>query len=123
MSEHGFATDPFDPAHAGIRAGAQDRDELARILGDAYADGKLDAEEYRERLDAAMEIKFLGEVRTLLIDLGDPTALVRYRPRPDEGEDPRDRVVSTTSAAGACSRRLRRSRGTSSAARRRRARA
>lgn len=68
-----FSAEPFDPANASLRAGTTDRDEVARQLGDAYAAGKLDDVEHRERLEAAMEVKTLGEIPPLLADLGRPT--------------------------------------------------
>lgn len=69
-----FSADPFDPANASLRAGTTDRDEVARQLGNAYADGKLDDVEHRERLEAAMAVKTLGEIPPLLEDLGRPTS-------------------------------------------------
>lgn len=77
MSSSGFSANPFDLANANLRAGTSDREELARILGDAYADGKLGDLEYEERLDSALQIKLLGEVRTHLIDLGSPEELLK----------------------------------------------
>ena len=50
------------------------------LLEQDGADGKLDNEEYAERLNAAMEIKLLGEARTLLIDLGSPKRLLHKPP-------------------------------------------
>lgn len=78
----GFSADPFDLKNSSLRAGMRDREELARILSDAYADGKLDDAEYQERLDSALQIKLLGEVRTLVIDLGTPKTLMRRRKSP-----------------------------------------
>lgn len=77
MANQGFSANPFDVANANLRAGTADREELARILGVAFAEGKLDDTEYEERLDSALQIKLLGEVRTHLIDLGSPKELLK----------------------------------------------
>ena len=45
----GFALDPRDPAHAGLRASDADRERIQRVLADAFADGRLDREEHDER--------------------------------------------------------------------------
>lgn len=76
----GFTADPFNPANVNFRASTQDRDEVARILSDAYANGQLDDEEYRERMESSLEIKLLGEVRSLIIDLGTPKKLLARPP-------------------------------------------
>lgn len=76
----GFSADPFQVRNANLRASNLDREELARILSDAFAEGKLTEEEFRERLDSAFQIKLLGEVRPLVIDLGTPKALLTRPP-------------------------------------------
>lgn len=81
-----FTADPFAPANASLRAGTTDRDEAARQLGDAYAAGKLDDDEHRERLEQAMAAKTLGELRPLLEDLGRATPAPAPRPAPDDIE-------------------------------------
>lgn len=61
---------PLDPSeNRDIRAADSDRDVTAEELREAHADGRLDLGEYRERLDAAMEAKTLGEIADLLDDL------------------------------------------------------
>lgn len=56
------------------RAGDMDRDQVAAILRDALADGRLDNDEFAERLDAAYRAKTFGELDTLTADL--PTSAV-----------------------------------------------
>lgn len=78
----GFSADPFAWQNANLRASTTDRDELARILGEAYANGQLDEQEYEERMESALQIRLLGEVRPLIIDLGEPEKLLAPRPAP-----------------------------------------
>lgn len=54
MGQPGFSANPFVVANASLRAGTSDREEVLRILGDAYADGKLDEVEHEEHADAAL---------------------------------------------------------------------
>ncbi|MFJ8308537.1 MULTISPECIES: DUF1707 domain-containing protein [unclassified Streptomyces] len=79
--------DPAAPAkadlvkHAGppaLRASDADRDRTADILRDALAEGRLDAQEHSERIDAVYRAKTLGELEPLVQDL--PTAGERRRP-------------------------------------------
>lgn len=64
-----FSADPRTASGAELRAGTADRDLVAELLADAYAAGRLDDQEYRARLDQAMEIRTLGQVLPLLRDL------------------------------------------------------
>ena len=60
------------PAVAGVRADAAsdaDRDIVFRTLAEAYAEGRLDREEYDERADAVHGAKTLGELPGMLDDL------------------------------------------------------
>ena len=56
------------------RASDMDRDQVAAILRDALAEGRLDNDEFAERLDAAYRAKTYGELDTLTTDL--PTSAV-----------------------------------------------
>jgi hypothetical protein len=60
-----------------MRASDADRDIVLRVLGEAYAEGRLDREEYDERADAVHVAKTLGELPGVLDDLVPSTALVR----------------------------------------------
>ncbi|WP_042376574.1 DUF1707 SHOCT-like domain-containing protein [Streptacidiphilus melanogenes] len=61
---------PFaEPAAGDLRASDADRERVAAALRDAYAEGRLDAEEHSQRLDAAYAAKTLGELVPLTRDL------------------------------------------------------
>ncbi len=64
-----FTADPRRPELAGLRAADRDRDVVLRLLGDAYADGRLTREEYDERAGRVAEAKTLGDLRPLMTDL------------------------------------------------------
>jgi uncharacterized protein DUF1707 len=57
---------PSDPR---IRASDSDRDRTAALLREHHAAGRLNAEEFSERLDRAYAAKTLGELDALLADL------------------------------------------------------
>jgi uncharacterized membrane protein len=104
----GFSADPFKWENASQRAGIEDRDEVARILSEAYARGQLDEAEYEERLDSALQIKLLGEVRPLVVDLGspkhllarrDPTHVVAKRHRRQKSVELRNALLSAAGVA------------------------
>lgn len=52
-----------------IRASDADRDRTAALLSEHHAAGRLTAEEFHERVDAALNAKTLGELDDLLDDL------------------------------------------------------
>lgn len=55
-----------------IRASDADRDRIADILRDALAEGRIDAEEHSERIDAVYRAKTVGELEPLVRDLPAP---------------------------------------------------
>ena len=57
---------PGDPR---LRASDADRDRATALLREHHAAGRLTAEEFHERLDAALTAKTLGELDELLADL------------------------------------------------------
>lgn len=67
-----FTYDPRDARFAGIRASDQDRDTVQQVLADAYAEGRLDREEFDERSDRVRSVRVLGDVQPLLADLVAP---------------------------------------------------
>ncbi|WP_258177388.1 DUF1707 SHOCT-like domain-containing protein [Streptomyces solincola] len=69
---------PPAPAPQGMRASDADRDRTADILRDALAEGRIDAEEHSERIDAVYRAKTVAELRPLVQDL----PAVRTGPRP-----------------------------------------
>lgn len=64
-----FTVDPRVADRAQVRASDADRDVVAAVLADAYAEGRLDSTEYNERLEQAMTVKRVGEVVPLLSDI------------------------------------------------------
>jgi len=71
-----------------IRASDQDRDRTARLLREHHAAGRLDPEEFNERLDKVYEAKTIADLDQLTADL---PAIDLY-PLPDAAL-PRNRVV------------------------------
>jgi uncharacterized protein DUF1707/cell wall-active antibiotic response 4TMS protein YvqF len=69
-------------AETEVRASDADRDRVADILRDALADGRLDAHEHSERLDAVYAAKTMGELEPLTRDLPAVTGHSAERPRP-----------------------------------------
>ncbi len=66
---HDFSRDPRWPGHASIRASDADRDVVARLLAEAYAEGRLDREELDERTTRLQTARTLGELPGFLSDL------------------------------------------------------
>jgi hypothetical protein len=64
-----FQHDPRDPAAAGLRASDADRNVVHNLLTEAFADGRLDREEYDERSTATMQARLLGQLPPLVADL------------------------------------------------------
>jgi hypothetical protein len=80
---------PQDDRKLALRASDADRDHVAALLGQALAEGRLDAEEHSERLESVYRAKTLGELRPLVADLpvsfAPPTAGGAAAPRRDAG--------------------------------------
>ena len=70
-----FEHDPRVASNAAIRASDRDRDLIATVLGNAFAEGRLTSAEYDERTTAALASRTLGELVPLVADLptGAPT--------------------------------------------------
>lgn len=60
---------PSDDRRLALRASDADRDHVAKLLGEALAEGRLDAEEHAERVDGVYRAKTLGELRPYVADL------------------------------------------------------
>ncbi|HEV2638503.1 MAG TPA: DUF1707 domain-containing protein [Actinocrinis sp.] len=58
-----------DPANLALRASDQDRDHVAQLVNQAFAEGRLSPEEHTERLEAIYTAKTLGDLRPLVADL------------------------------------------------------
>lgn len=72
MTGHGSPWEQFahDPRrNPDLRASTADRSVACDFLAEAYADGRLDREEFDERTDTANTAKTLGELPPLLSDL------------------------------------------------------
>lgn len=59
-----------------LRASDADRQRVADVLSDAYADGRLSMDEFNERNDAVWASKTLGELVPITADLGGAPATV-----------------------------------------------
>jgi hypothetical protein len=64
-----FQHDPRDPAVASLRASDADRNVVHNVLTEAFADGRLDREEYDERSAATLQARTLGQLPPLVADL------------------------------------------------------
>jgi hypothetical protein len=61
-----FTLDPRSPEHAPMRASDRDRNLVHQALADAYADGRLDQEEFESRTSATTTAKTLGNLVALV---------------------------------------------------------
>ncbi|MGB7981857.1 MAG: DUF1707 domain-containing protein [Candidatus Nanopelagicales bacterium] len=64
-----FEFDPRIAANSGVRASDADRDVVHRMLGRAYAEGRLTRDEFDQRSDAVLGARTLGALPALLGDL------------------------------------------------------
>lgn len=78
-----FTHDPRSPEHAGLRASDADRDVVHRLLGEAFADGRLDRDEHDRRSGDVLAARTLGDLPPLVTDLVRDGAPVR---RADPGD-------------------------------------
>lgn len=82
-----FAYDPRSSGHALLRASDADRDVVLRMLGTAFADGRLNADEFDERTSDVQAARTLGELPRFLSDLvataGDVSGVPAVRPLTD----------------------------------------
>ncbi|WP_174805568.1 DUF1707 domain-containing protein [Kitasatospora sp. MMS16-BH015] len=67
-------------AEADLRASDADRERIAELLRDAYAEGRLTVEEHSERIEAAYAARTLGELVPLTRDLPSHQPLSAPRP-------------------------------------------
>lgn len=64
-----FTLDPRIEQNAHMRASDRDRDVVNEVLGTAYAEGRITAEELDERTDEVARARTLGELPPLMSDL------------------------------------------------------
>lgn len=81
-----------------LRAADRDRDEIAGVLREHYAQGRLTLEEFNERSTAAYAAKTMGELRPLVADL--PMTVNEPR-RPDAWSPARMRLIGAVAAVAA----------------------
>ncbi|MCP9957500.1 MULTISPECIES: DUF1707 SHOCT-like domain-containing protein [Streptomyces] len=82
-----------------MRASDADRDRIADILRDALAEGRIDAQEHEERVDAVYRAKTLAELEPLVGDL--PAV-----PSPAPAAGPRAEVAYGADDTGGAGERL-----------------
>ncbi|MEV6131526.1 DUF1707 domain-containing protein [Streptomyces violaceusniger] len=82
-SSQGASPDLPDPA--GMRASDAERERIAEVLREAVAEGRLDMEEFDERLNAAYTARTHGELEPLVRDLPVPGSAA---PAPSAPADP-----------------------------------
>ena len=70
------------PSESRFRASDADRDRVASLLQEHHAAGRLTAEEFAERMEAALRARTLGELDELLADL--PHTDLRHYVLPDD---------------------------------------
>jgi hypothetical protein len=80
-----FEFDPRSPQYGPLRASDADRDVVHRVLGGAYADGRINREEFDERSEAVLGARTLAELPVLMSDLVPVSGLPARRsvPAPD----------------------------------------
>ena len=79
------AGEPPEPVPApDMRASDADRDRVIDILRAATADGRLTADEFNERMEAALSSRTFRELAPLTADLGIPPASRAPEPAPAE---------------------------------------
>jgi hypothetical protein len=76
-----FQHDPRHPATAALRAADVDRELVQQALTEAFAEGRLDREEYDERSTAVLQARTLGELPAFVADLVPERPLLPARPR------------------------------------------
>ncbi|KIH99303.1 hypothetical protein LP52_07965 [Streptomonospora alba] len=91
--------EPTPPPAPRKRVSDAERDQVAKHLGDAYAEGRLDLEEFERRNSAAHEAVFNDELADLLADLPAPgEGAVTAHSVPPDGR-PAEAVELTTEMA------------------------
>jgi hypothetical protein len=72
-----FDHDPRLPTNAPLRAADRDRDLIRTALATAYAEGRLDREEFDERSEQVTSARTLGELPPIVADLVPDRAVER----------------------------------------------
>ncbi|MFD8281332.1 DUF1707 domain-containing protein [Streptomyces malaysiensis subsp. malaysiensis] len=85
-------SDPDLPDPAGMRASDAERERIAEVLREAVAEGRLDMEEFEERLGAAYAARTHGQLEPLVRDLPVPGSAVPAPPSPGDHTGWRERI-------------------------------
>ena len=75
-------TNPYDlrrPRDRGLRVGDAERDAVAELLREHHVAGRLQGDEFQERLDRCMDAKTHADLDELVADLPGPAAQARDR--------------------------------------------
>ncbi|HEY2161361.1 MAG TPA: DUF1707 domain-containing protein [Solirubrobacteraceae bacterium] len=78
MYENSTYTMSRDP---NLRAGDADREAAGERLRHHHTEGRLDTDEFQERIDRCYQAKTVGELEQLLTDLPEPVGTSGARPR------------------------------------------
>ncbi|WP_223863951.1 MULTISPECIES: DUF1707 domain-containing protein [unclassified Streptomyces] len=92
-SSQGASPDLPDPA--GMRASDAERERIAEVLREAVAEGRLDMEEFEERLSAAYEARTHGQLEPLVRDLPVPGGAAPAPPTPADRTGWAERIGGT----------------------------
>ncbi|GAA1355384.1 DUF1707 SHOCT-like domain-containing protein [Streptomyces beijiangensis] len=84
-----------------MRASDAERERVAESLRDAVAEGRLDMEEFENRLDAAYKARTHGELEPLVRDLPAPGTFQSAVPAPAVKGGWAERIGGTVSSSGA----------------------
>ncbi|WP_248581416.1 DUF1707 domain-containing protein [Nocardioides sp. InS609-2] len=71
-----FEHDPRRAENSALRASDLDRDVVHRVLGEAYAEGRLDRDEFDQRSDSVTKARTLAELPEIMSDLVPSRAVV-----------------------------------------------
>jgi len=85
-----FDHDPRQPANAGLRASDRDREVIRSVLAAAYADGRLDREEFDERSELVTSARTLGDLPPITADLVPDRAIERHSSSSLVGASPQE---------------------------------
>jgi hypothetical protein len=79
-----FEFDPRNAQFGSLRASDADRDVVHRLLGGAYAEGRINREEFDQRSEAVLGARTLAELPVLMSDLVPVAGLPARRAVPAE---------------------------------------
>lgn len=72
--------DPFPGQDLSLRASDADRDRVANLVREAFAEGRLDVEEHAERVEKVYAARTLADLAPVVADLPGPSGAVLRRP-------------------------------------------